>query len=93
MKKLILLASVAMLMGAISCSNGTQNQNNESKNDSTKVEQKCSEETSQCSEQKEESKACEAVDKTKKFICPAGDYSSDEMGTCPKCEMELIENM
>ncbi len=92
MKKLILLASVAMLMGAISCSNGTQTQNNDAQNDSTKVEQKCGEETSQCADQKEEQK-CEAVDKSKKFICPGGDYSSDEMGTCPNCEMELIENM
>lgn len=100
MKKIFMtMAAMAMVAVMASCGGNAGNKC-EQNCDSTKCEQKAACDSSACAENKcgeataeaaTSEASTEAVDLSKKYVCPARCESSDEPGQCSKCGMDLEE--
>jgi len=108
MKKFLLVIGILAIAAVMSSCGGNASNTNAPADQKTTTDAKCSDKCSDQCKDKENcpnkdnctEKPCadkpattsQAVDLTKKYVCPNRDGSSDQPGVCEACGMDLIEN-
>jgi len=90
-KTITAITFIFITFSFVACNSGGNNNQNNS--DTTKVKTTI-EKTDETSENQSETVE-DDYDYTAKYICPmhCKDSGNEEAGTCPKCKMDLIENL
>lgn len=93
MRKLFMAICAIAVTAAMASCGGSQKPAESAKSDAPKTEAQApaAEEKKADTPATDNKDEAAPVDLTKKYVCPARDYSADEPGQCPKCGMDLEE--